>query len=109
MDLISVTRKRHGAVGHGIGPYVLHSCYAMILHLYFFPFKSTGRNREMSERFFVLSFVDGPFLYNLVNKSNLVHILFLVQLSISTCFGRLCPHHQEKQCVYATLGTCYSM
>jgi len=23
--------------------------------------------------------------------------LFLVYLSISTCFGRLCAHHQEKQ------------
>jgi len=39
---------------------------------------------------------------SLVNKANLVHNLFLVYLfvaylSISTCFGRLCPHHQEKQ------------
>ena len=33
----------------------------------------------------------------LVNKTNLVHNLFLVFLSISTCFGRLCAHHQEKQ------------
>jgi hypothetical protein len=36
-------------------------------------------------------------LYDLVNKANLVHSLFLVYLSISTCFGRLCAHHQEKQ------------
>jgi len=29
--------------------------------------------------------------------------LFLVYLSISTCFGRLCAHHQEKQlCLYDT-------
>jgi len=28
---------------------------------------------------------------------NLVHSLFLVYLSISTSFGRLCVHHQEKQ------------
>jgi hypothetical protein len=33
----------------------------------------------------------------LVNKANLVHNLFLIRLSISTCFGRLCSHHQEKQ------------
>jgi len=36
-------------------------------------------------------------MYNLVNKTNLVQNLFLVYLSISTCFGRLCAHHQEKQ------------
>jgi len=33
----------------------------------------------------------------LSNKTNLVHNLFLVYLSISTRFGRLCAHHQEKQ------------
>jgi hypothetical protein len=43
-----------------------------------------------------------PSLYNLVNKANLVHSLFLVYLfsvylSISTCFGRLCTLYQEKQ------------
>jgi len=31
------------------------------------------------------------------NKTNLVYNLFLVYLSISTCFGRPCAHHQEKQ------------
>jgi len=34
---------------------------------------------------------------NLVNKANLVHNLFLVYLTISTCFGQICDHHQEKQ------------
>jgi len=34
---------------------------------------------------------------NLVNETNLVHTLFLVYLSISTCFGRLWAHHQEKK------------
>ena len=39
---------------------------------------------------------------HLVNKANLLHnlflvYLFLVYLSIPTCFGRLCAHHQEKQ------------
>jgi len=48
-------------------------------------------------------------LYNLVNKANLVHNLFLVYSSISTCFGRLRAHHQEKNCIFATLGTCYSV
>jgi len=47
-------------------------------------------------------FVDRASLYNLVNKANLVDSLFLVYLllvclSISTCFGRLCANHQEKQ------------
>jgi hypothetical protein len=36
-----------------------------------------------------------------------MHNLFLVYLSISTCSGRLCAHHQEKQMCFATLGTCY--
>jgi hypothetical protein len=57
----------------------------------------------------MLCFVDRISLYNLVNKPNLVHNLFLVYLSISTCFGRLCVHHQGKNCFYATLGTCYSV
>jgi len=42
-------------------------------------------------------FVDRASLYNLVNKTNLVHNLFLVYLSISICFGQLWAHHQEKQ------------
>jgi len=36
-------------------------------------------------------------LVHLVNKAYSVHKLFLVYLSIPTCFGRLCAHHQEKQ------------
>jgi hypothetical protein len=48
---------------------------------------------------YFLCFVDRASLYNLVNKANLVHNLFLVHLylSMSTCFGQLCAHHQEKQ------------
>ena len=46
----------------------------------------------------------------LVNKANLVHNLFLVCLSISTCFGRLCAHHQEKQlCLCDAWYFCYSV
>ena len=50
----------------------------------------------------VLYVVGRASLYDLVNKANLVNNLFLVYLilvylSISTCFGRLCAHHQEKQ------------
>jgi len=46
-----------------------------------------------------LCFVHLASMYSLVNKTNLVHNLFLVNLylSISTCFGRLWAHHQEKQ------------
>ena len=48
-----------------------------------------------------LCFGDCTFLYNLVNKANLMHNLFfsifLVYLSICTCFGRLCACHQEKE------------
>jgi hypothetical protein len=45
----------------------------------------------------ILGFIDHASLYNLVNKANFVHNLFLVYLSICTCFGQLCAHHQEKQ------------
>jgi len=50
----------------------------------------------------ILCIVDHASLYNLVNKANLVHNLFVVSLfvvylSISTCFRQLCAHHQEKQ------------
>jgi len=58
-----------------------------------------------------LCFVDHASLYNLVNKANLVHnlflaYLFLVYLSSSTCFGQLYIHHQEKQLEFhSTLHT----
>ena len=45
----------------------------------------------------ILCFVDCASLYNLVNKTNLVHNLFFVYLSISTCFRRPWAHHQGKQ------------
>jgi hypothetical protein len=50
----------------------------------------------------ILCFVDRASLYNLVNKANLVNnlflvCLFLVYLSIPTCFWRLCAYQQEKQ------------
>jgi len=43
--------------------------------------------------------------YNLVNKTNLMHNLFLVYLysSISTCFGLLCAHHQEIQLCFCDI------
>ena len=56
-----------------------------------------------------LCFVDCASLYNLLNKANLVQNLFLVYLlleylSISTCFGQICAHRQEKQlCLRDTL------
>jgi hypothetical protein len=45
----------------------------------------------------ILCFVALVSLYNLVNRTNLVHNLFLVRFSISTCFGQLWAHQQEKQ------------
>jgi len=46
----------------------------------------------------------GTISFSLVNKAKLVYNIFLLHLllvyiyiSISTCFGRLCAHHQEKQ------------
>ena len=33
---------------------------------------------------------------SLANKANLVH-RFILSIFSSTCFGRLCTHHQEKQ------------
>ena len=45
----------------------------------------------------MLCFVDCASLYNLVNKAKLVHSFSCVCLFLfSTCFGRLCVHHQEK-------------
>jgi len=44
------------------------------------------------------------YTFNLVNNTNSVHKLFLVYLPVSTCFGRLCAHHQEEQlCLGDTL------
>jgi hypothetical protein len=48
-------------------------------------------------------------MYNLWNKANLVHNLFLVYLSSSTYFGDYVPIIRRKDCVYATFGTRYSM
>ena len=46
--------------------------------------------------YFCVCFVDGASLYNLVNKTNLVYNSSCMVISISTCFGQLCAHHQEK-------------
>jgi hypothetical protein len=56
-----------------------------------------------------LCFVDCAYLYNFVNETNLVHNLFLVYLSVSTCFGQLFAHRQEIQLCFVTIGTCYSV
>jgi len=62
-----------------------------------------GRLDDSSLSYTFLCFGDRASLYNLVDKANLVQNLFLVYLKISTCFGRLCTHHQEKQlCLYHT-------
>jgi len=58
-----------------------------------------GNYEEENQLFgIILCFVDRTSLYNVVNKANLLHNLFLVCLLLfSTCFGRLCAHLQEKQ------------
>jgi hypothetical protein len=44
----------------------------------------------------ILCIVDRASLYNLVNKTNLVHNSFFVCLFLfSTSFRQLCAHHQE--------------
>jgi len=48
-------------------------------------------------------------LCNVVNKTNLVHNLLLVYLSISTCLGDYVPIIRRNNCVHETLGTCYSV
>ena len=58
MDLFSVTRTRHSAVGHGISPYVLHSCYAMILQ---FCFLSIGLDEI--ENFKKINFMFSPCIF----------------------------------------------
>ena len=40
---------------------------------------------------------DRPSLYDLVNRTNLGHNIFLICLLLfSACFGQLCANHQEK-------------
>jgi hypothetical protein len=70
---------------------VPHSRSAQLLEKSLTPFRSLTEIPQ------ILCFVDRTSLYNLVNKTNLMHNLFLVCLSISTYFRRLWAHHQEKQ------------
>ena len=55
----------------------------------------------------MLGSLDRALLYNFENKTNFVHNLFLLHLSISTCFEQNCAHHRQKNCVFAPLGNCY--
>jgi len=57
----------------------------------------------------ILCFVDGASLYNLVNKTKLVHnfsqyIYIHLSLHVSGDYG---PIIREKNSVYVTIGTCY--
>jgi hypothetical protein len=57
----------------------------------------------------ILCFVDRASLYNLVNKANLAHNLFLVYIYQSLhVSGDYVPIIRRNNCVNATLGTCYS-
>ena len=63
-----------------------------------------GRNYRPKH---VVMKVMNKWIHSLINKVNLVYnlfalCLFLVYLSISTSFGRLCAHHQEKLCLCDT-------
>ena len=60
-------------------------------------YNSSLRYVKQITNILILCFVDRASFYNLVNKTNLVHNLFLVYLSVSRCFGRLWAQHQEKQ------------
>ena len=64
--------------------------------------ESATNVRYATRQVIILCSFDSVSLYNLVNKTNLgdnlfLVYLFLVYLLISTCFGRLCAHHQNKQ------------
>ena len=87
---------------------LMYSCVRFM----FFNFINKHRMLILSFRFslfhwkgvkWILCFVGRASLYNLVHKTNLVHSLFLVYLSISTCFGQLWSHHQK------ILGSCYAV
>ena len=60
--------------------------------------------------FWILSFADRTSLYNLVNKTNLVHNLswyiYLFSLHVS---GNYVPIIRRNICIYATLGICHSV
>ena len=60
--------------------------------------------------FFFLSFVDCSSLYNLVNKAKLVHSfsyhVYFFSIHVS---GDYVPIIRRNNCMYATLGTCYSV
>ena len=48
--------------------------------------------------------------HRVINTKCRIAQFFLVFLFLfSTCFGRLCAHHQEKNCIYATLRICHSV
>ena len=49
------------------------------------------------------------FLPNLVNKTNLVHNLFLVYYQSLHVLGDYGPIIRRNSCVFVTLGTCYSV
>ena len=50
-------------------------------------------------------------MYNLVNKTNLVHSLFLVYFYYQSLHvsGDYLPIIKRNNCIYATLVTCYSV
>jgi hypothetical protein len=61
---------------------------------------SAWQEKQMSH---MPCFVNRASLSNLVNKPNLVHNLFLVYLSMYTCYGDYGPIIRRNNCVFATL------
>jgi hypothetical protein len=58
----------------------------------------------------ILRFADRAPRYSLINKANLVHNYFLVCLFLSLqVLGEYVPIIRRNNCIYATLGPCYSV
>jgi len=55
-----------------------------------------------------LRFVDHGSQYNFVNKANLVHIYCLYIYQSLHVLGDYAPIISRNNCIYVTLGTCYS-
>jgi len=77
------------------------------------PTEQPSRNLESPKfhiplSFFFKCFVDRASLYNVLNKANLVHNLFLVYLSLHVS-GDYVPIIMRNNCADTTLDTCYSV
>ena len=69
-----------------------------------------GFDTKLGKHGKLLCFVDCPSLYNLVNKANLVHNLFLVYLCINLYVSWMttCPSSGERTVWYVGLNVSFS-